>query len=476
MNRYMNHQIEAITRENIHKAVEIRHKCFLKDYLGVLPQEILDCYSFEKDLNEISEWLFENTEDFRAGFLYSIDHEAVGMAIGSMSELESCLNAVELNYLFVSEAARHCHVGKKLMMAIAAKYSENGVEGMLLYNWRLLQSNQFYRHLGGEILATEYQTPGGKALETDIFYWPLTKLLNQGPVSKLIWFSGTGSVREAAEQLSKKLLYRGHVNLSVTMSDCLSGYYQHVISCDVVPTECLYVIYPVHAFGAPEIVYHWIQTLSKLNGIKTAVISVSGGGEIWPNTACRQEVIKLLEEKGCNVTYERMLVMPSNMLVETEEDLVAHLFRALPEKLEDLIDDLENDVIRRVRGPLSAFIIKPLSKMERKYAHNASDYFVITDKCTACGHCAEFCPVENIELDSNGKPYFNDGCLLCLKCYYGCPARAIESPKLKRWLLKGYDIEALKKMGERIPEKSPEECCKSPIWWGVKRYLSNVKY
>jgi ferredoxin/GNAT superfamily N-acetyltransferase len=476
MEKNEKHRIELITKKNIRKAIEIRAHSYVKDYQNILPDENIDQYDFESDLNEIATWLFEITEDFRMGYLYYIDQTPVGAAIASMAEIEGHLNDVELNYLFVSEKARGFQVGKKLMQAIAAKYSEIGVSGLLLYNWRLLKSNEFYRHLGGTIIETSIQTPGGKPLETDIFYWPLSDLLALSPISKIVWFSGTGGVEHVSKKLSEKLLQQGNINISMKMSECLNGHYLKTMESAPIVADFLFVLYPVHAFDAPEIVYKWLQTLPEGNGTRAVVISVSGGGEMWPNTSCRRKTIQLLIEKGYAVIYERMFVMPSNMLVETEPDLVSHIMRTLPLKIQDLLKDLNNGVVRRDRVKLSSIWLEPISRWERKVVKRGSKLFVVNDQCSRCGCCVDLCPMDNIKLESSEKPVFGDECLLCLKCYYTCPQKAIEAPTMKKWLLKAYNIEKLIKLGEQIPSKTEEECCKGLIWIGVKRYLMRIKY
>ncbi len=74
----------------------------------------------------------------------------------------------------------------------------------------------------------------------------------------------------------------------------------------------LLLLFSVHAFNAPDAVYKWIDGLDTVKHISAAVISVSGAGDVCPNTACRVSSIKRLTKKGYHVLYERMIVMPSN--------------------------------------------------------------------------------------------------------------------------------------------------------------------
>lgn len=477
MEKHVRHRIEAITPNNLNDAVTIRAQCYVNDYAGVLSEEKIAAYDFENDFQTIKTWLYENSEDYRVGYIYYIDQEAVGMAIGSMSDLGNHMASAELNYLFVSERARGLQIGKKLMIAVAIKYRELGVKELLLYNWRILKSNEFYRHLNPLRIETIIQHPSGKPLETDIFYWSLEGLIGQLPVNKIIWFSGTGGVQHVAETLSSKLLQRGKLAITLSMSEALSGYYPQIMETSEMPTENLFVLFPVYAMAEPAIVKEWIATLPSGEHSHTIVLSVSGGGEVWPNTSCRRKVIQMLTNKGYSVVYERMLVMPPNMLIEAEPDLVTYLLQELPRKLQDVLLDLENGVVRRDRIKLSTAWLRFASNMEQNQVKTAAKYFVVTDQCTGCGHCEEYCPVHNIKMSEvTHRPIFDDKCLLCLKCYYRCPIHAITAPKLEKWLLKSYNMEAMKALEYQVPQKPVEACCKGLMWSGVKRYLTEIKF
>ena len=51
--------------------------------------------------------------------------------------------------------------------------------------------------------------------------------------------------------------------------------------------------------------------------------------------------------------------------------------------------------------------------------------YKITDKCTACGSCADSCPAEAI---NEGDPFYTidaDTCIDCAACVDTCPVEAI---------------------------------------------------
>ncbi|MTI84715.1 MAG: 4Fe-4S dicluster domain-containing protein [Firmicutes bacterium] len=47
------------------------------------------------------------------------------------------------------------------------------------------------------------------------------------------------------------------------------------------------------------------------------------------------------------------------------------------------------------------------------------------DKCSGCGLCEEYCPMDCIRIDESGKPYFKyDHCWYCGACETECPSDA----------------------------------------------------
>lgn len=471
------HQIVPITKDNMAEAIAIRAECYLQDYIDVLPEESIENYSYETDLEEIRHWYTEGVEDYRTGFLYRIDHRPVGMVIGSLAELGNAMETVELNYLFVSKSARGLGVGRKLMVAMAVAYYSLGIQSLCLYNWRALQSNNFYRRLEPDRIDTIVQYPGGKALETDIFHWDIRHLLKLEPLDKIFWFSGTGGTQYIAEQLQSTLQSRGKLAIGLPMGESMEPNFKSVLDHSEIPTDRLFILYPVYAMAEPRFVKTWVEQLPEGLATKTIVLSVSGGGEVWPNTSCRRKVIHLLTGKNYQVVYERMFVMPSNLLVETETSLVIYLLKALPEKLREMLYELEQGQHRRDRMKLSSVGLRFISEAEQRVAAKGSKHFSVSAACTRCGHCIEQCPVNNLNWDFNTRlPVFKDNCQLCLRCYYNCPAHAIHAPKFERWLLTRYDMDQMKQLAQQTPKKSIEACSKGLLWIGVRRYLKQIRY
>lgn len=280
---------------------------------------------------------------------------------------------------------------------------------------------------------------------------------------KIAYFSGTGSTARVADAFENEMNRRG---LSVIRSEIREGNLHSDEKEDL-----LLLLFAVHAFNAPRIVYQWIDGLSGARQIPVAVISVSGGGEISPNTACRLSSIRRLEKKNYRVIYEKMMVMPSNWVMRTDDGLAIRLLRILPSKVERIVDDLLQGVVRRTRPKLIDRFFSRIGEMEKTGARYFGRNLRVNANCNSCGWCAKNCPSNNITM-LNNEPSFGEDCILCLKCIYGCPRQALEAGRFRFMVLKeGYDLQALEKRMQDVQLVPVEDLAKGYIWKGVKEYL-----
>lgn len=280
---------------------------------------------------------------------------------------------------------------------------------------------------------------------------------------KIVFFSGTGSTAKVANVFQKFLEAKGKNVIIHELNN------RNTITSD--KEDMLIILYPVHACNAPEAVYGYIENIDKVEKIPAVVISVSGGGEITPNTACRLHCIKRLEKKGFYVIYEKMIVMPSNWIIPTIDGLAIRLLEVLPDKIEKIINDLSNGVIRRTKPNFINRLLSNIGEFEKHGARYCGKRIKANENCTGCGWCEKHCPRTNITV-INSKPNFSNKCSLCLKCIYECPQRALAPGKGKFIVIKqGYNLNAIKKRIDVTKLDSIEELAKGYLYKGIKEYL-----
>jgi len=280
----------------------------------------------------------------------------------------------------------------------------------------------------------------------------------------IVYFSGTGGTERAAQCFEAEYLRAGFsVNL-FRLKD-VPEYYDF-------EKASLLLLYPVYALNAPKKVHEWINRIDRVSCVQTSVVTVSGGGEICPNTASRVSVIKKLEKKGFIVTYEKMLVMPINFGVTAGETISRLLLETLPKEVQRITNEITGGAVRRTKPLIFDRLISRLGRIERLGARNFGKNIHVGSDCTGCGWCCEHCPSSNITMD-NGKPVIGNGCNFCLGCIYGCPSGALNAGVCKSLVFKGgFDLRKL----EKIPPKEDADIdalAKGYAWSGVRKYLKN---
>ncbi|MDE6868931.1 MAG: EFR1 family ferrodoxin [Clostridia bacterium] len=250
-------------------------------------------------------------------------------------------------------------------------------------------------------------------------------------------FSGTGNTLKVAA------LYKKYMNADVTVYRISekSGKFPSPEEFDLVG-----VGYPIHAFSAPEPVINFCKKLPAIAYRRAFVFKTSGEG-LHLNDGSSQKCIKILRKKGYDVTLERHVVMPYNMIYRHSDAMAKQMwiYAKAFAKLNCL--DLENFKREKVKQPFyKTFYIPALNWVESKFAHFHGPMFKVdTNKCIDCGKCAAVCPENNIK-KADGKYKFGHKCVLCMGCSFGCPMDAIHVGIFKYWKVNGsYRLEELVK-------------------------------
>lgn len=286
---------------------------------------------------------------------------------------------------------------------------------------------------------------------------------------EIVYFSGTGGTKRAANYLFQAFTDQG---VAVRCHEL------HVRKpFDYEASDMLVLLYPVYAMNAPKPIYDFIDNLPEGNGSLAAVISVSGGGEMILNTGCRLHTIRRLYRKGYRVPYERMLVMPANMITETPDDLSLLLLQALPEKAKLIASDILSGKVRRTKPYLFDRLLSSVTEAEKVGSKIFGKHMKVNSSCNGCGLCEQDCPMGNIKLKDK-IPEFSNKCVICLRCVYNCPKNAITPFLSKAFKLPGgYQPEKLEKKLKEQEEKNALteinlDTYRVPnIMSGVKKYL-----
>ena len=238
----------------------------------------------------------------------------------------------------------------------------------------------------------------------------------------VVYFTGTGNSRFAAEYLANQLgdeLIDAGQRIKTGEQDTLHSDRSWVF------------VSPTYAWRMANVLSEYIHSV-QLSGSEDAYFVLTCGGEIGN---AGQYAAQLCEEIGLNYKGVLEVVMPENYIAmfnaPNEEESRAIVSKAKPvlEYGAELMLQGKNLPAPKV-GLLDKLKSGPINEGFYKFYVKADDFFA-TDACTGCGTCVKACPLNNIQL-VNGKPVWGKDCTHCMACICGCPSESIEYGKRSR--------------------------------------------
>lgn len=232
---------------------------------------------------------------------------------------------------------------------------------------------------------------------------------------RIDYYTGTGGTEMVAKRVAAELVDKG---CDIAVNQIVRD---HFIMDD--SFDYYVLLFAVHAFDAPRPPFEWVGKLEG-KGRKCAVISVSGGGEIISNTACRRKIIKCLFLQKFDVVYEDMVRMPNNWMSVPKREKWERILKQYPVKTREIADAVFEQRQRRKSPFWIDILISAIGGAEKGATMKFGRGIKTTDSCTGCGLCARRCGSSNIVIE-NGRAVVGDRCDMCLGCIYGCPEKAL---------------------------------------------------
>ncbi len=253
----------------------------------------------------------------------------------------------------------------------------------------------------------------------------------------IYYFSGTGNTEKVVHMLEMNLKESGcRVDLiAVDAKNCI---------VDTSLYDLVGIAYPIYGFGTPEIIDRLAGLLLPEKNQPLFFLK-TGADFISVNHNSSEGLIKRLEEKGYQVFYDRIILMPCNWLIPYNDNIAKQLFVSAQRKAQLMSRELLSLSSRRYRtGALLRKLSMGIASLEKKYV---GPYFgkslYAGAKCNLCGICVENCPNGNIRV-YDGKISVSNNCLSCMRCVYNCPENALKSKGLNFFILKkGYNLDRI---------------------------------
>ena len=240
----------------------------------------------------------------------------------------------------------------------------------------------------------------------------------------IFYFSGTGNSKWVAESLAG-LLHEKTADISVLNfeSDGNKKFIEEIAQ-GIKNDEYLGFVFPVYAWGAPEIVIDFVKKLGKPEGNAFTFAVATCGEEAGYTLKNFSKIIPLKSSYS--------LVMPNNYVVGSDledEGTVLSVLRNAKEEVKRMAEEIiaKKEVCRVNEGSAAGLKSGLVNFGFNKFARSTKSFYT-TDACTGCGLCAKNCPTHTITMENN-RPVWGSKCYQCVKCINRCPAAAIQYGK-----------------------------------------------
>jgi ferredoxin len=254
----------------------------------------------------------------------------------------------------------------------------------------------------------------------------------------IFYFSGTGNTKTVAELLATEFKRQGSA-VDVFAIEALLKTNKTV---EVEKYDSIGFGYPVHAFNAPRVFFEFIHHFPDQKQKKTFIFK--SAGDPFMQGGSTALVRKALQKKGYDVVYERLFVMPANVLVRYHDQLIKQLYDTTVQRTKTMVTEILSHTSKIQKNTFfSTFLTAAFSSMENYGARFFGKNLSVSRSCDLCGICINNCPTQNMTIQK-GQIRFHSKCTLCMRCIYRCPMNAISPRFLKFFVISPwYEIQKI---------------------------------
>ncbi len=237
-------------------------------------------------------------------------------------------------------------------------------------------------------------------------------------------FSGTGNSLLVARELAKRLGHEIVMLEKAALSRPAGRLYELADGEDAI------WVFPIYCWGVPPVVRRFIRKVK---------LKTPGPASHWMIATCGDDIGRADDQwrqgigrRGWNPRGAFSVAMPNTYVCMKGFEVDApeverRKLDAMPARIDEIVNEIrrgfqESDVVRGDHAWLKTVAVYPLF---RAFCMSPKPFRCDGEKCAGCGNCAKSCPLDNITM-KEGRPEWGPVCALCLRCFHGCPARAVD--------------------------------------------------
>ena len=166
----MNYVIEELNYNNVEDYVRVNVLAWKQSYKGIVNDDFLNLINTEEEIQKIIDSVRKN---LKKGFILYVDGKPVGMCCIGSSRQDKYKDIGELQAIYLLDEVKNKGFGKILYNKAVEELKKMGYKSMVIGCLKENPSNEFYKHMGGELVDNIMYNSTNQQLEENIYHFKI---------------------------------------------------------------------------------------------------------------------------------------------------------------------------------------------------------------------------------------------------------------------------------------------------------------
>lgn len=175
----MNYKIKEIEYDDIEDYMNVNITSWQESYKGIVDDEFLDEINNNRDkyIKKQQDKYYEDKKDLEKKFILIVDNKVVGMTSIGQTRDPKHPECGEIYSIYLSNEVKGKGLGKILFLNNIKELINLGFNDIVIGCLSKNPSNEFYKHMGGELIDTYKRKIGNQELDENVYYFSNIKEL-----------------------------------------------------------------------------------------------------------------------------------------------------------------------------------------------------------------------------------------------------------------------------------------------------------